>query len=536
MTAKIGTCFTIALLLVMSAQGQYDYNTFPATTIDIKREIFPGEFPVQPLKWGNVNSDCMSKPAEVGFWISYKPKEADFTFTVITGRQEGGKAMMGTLSAPIIYMGTVADHKGNKLLKQVACNTGEVGQKEVSISVTGLVAKQEYFILVTSNTAEKGQTFAIKVEGKYTAPKAAVAAEPEVKKPYAMGRVRTADGKPKSGVVVKLVDKDMQPLETTKSDEQGSFKFEKLPIDQPTIAKIEEDDSFLVIDMFLYDGDGKVKQRATRIGNGLYGFGAEFNSFKQLRLLTENDWKLNVKEGTNGVAGRIVDNQTFLYGQGGVVIGLYTKEKTKIATTTTDVNGQFVFRDVAKGEYSIKMEGKVDDKYSEMVVVDDLNVPFAFANSSMMGTDGMFNFEKLPIEIVEMKRMEERDSRMKVPTDFSQMEDGKPIVLKNILFESGSATLLESSFTELDKLAAELQKRPALKVEISGHTDNTGNAAANLTLSQGRAQAVKDYLMKKGVEGARMTPKGYGQTKPVASNDNEDGKRQNRRVEFVVVK
>lgn len=81
-----------------------------------------------------------------------------------------------------------------------------------------------------------------------------------------------------------------------------------------------------------------------------------------------------------------------------------------------------------------------------------------------------------------------------------------------------------------------MAENPRLKVEIAGHTDNIGTAAYNMQLSQRRAEAVKDYLVKKGIDPRRITAKGYGKTRPLASNDDEkEGRELNRRVEFRVI-
>jgi outer membrane protein OmpA-like peptidoglycan-associated protein len=79
-----------------------------------------------------------------------------------------------------------------------------------------------------------------------------------------------------------------------------------------------------------------------------------------------------------------------------------------------------------------------------------------------------------------------------------------------------------------------MQDVPTLKIEISGHTDNTGSASLNESLSQQRADAVVNYLKTKGVNAARMTAKGYGSNVPMASNQTEDGRQQNRRTEFEI--
>lgn len=108
------------------------------------------------------------------------------------------------------------------------------------------------------------------------------------------------------------------------------------------------------------------------------------------------------------------------------------------------------------------------------------------------------------------------------------------IALHNILFDTGKATLKPESSKELQLVIDVLKADTALKLEIQGHTDNTGVKAANLTLSQQRAEAVRDYLVKTGgITVSRLTAVGFGDTKPVAPNTTDEGKAQNRRVELV---
>jgi len=108
----------------------------------------------------------------------------------------------------------------------------------------------------------------------------------------------------------------------------------------------------------------------------------------------------------------------------------------------------------------------------------------------------------------------------------------KSLVLKNVLFETGKAILLPQSYSELDMLAEHLKNNLPLKIEISGHTDNVGNEATNVKLSEQRAKAVCDYLISKSIDPGRMAHKGYGSSMPIAPNDSEEGRKQNRRVEF----
>lgn len=120
--------------------------------------------------------------------------------------------------------------------------------------------------------------------------------------------------------------------------------------------------------------------------------------------------------------------------------------------------------------------------------------------------------------------------------NLKKMETGAKLVIENILFNSGKATLKPQSFGELDKFATLLIKNPSVNIEVSGHTDNVGSASINKKISRERALTVKNYLISKGVEAERITHAGYGFDQPIAPNDTEAGREQNRRVEIKVIK
>ncbi|HHH50587.1 MAG TPA: OmpA family protein, partial [Saprospiraceae bacterium] len=111
---------------------------------------------------------------------------------------------------------------------------------------------------------------------------------------------------------------------------------------------------------------------------------------------------------------------------------------------------------------------------------------------------------------------------------------GKSFSFANLTFDTGSANISGSSKTEVENFAKVMNAYSTIKVEVQGHTDNTGDAAKNKTLSQARADAVKAMLMNLGVSGDRITTNGYGADNPTASNDTAEGRKQNRRIEVKI--
>ena len=116
------------------------------------------------------------------------------------------------------------------------------------------------------------------------------------------------------------------------------------------------------------------------------------------------------------------------------------------------------------------------------------------------------------------------------------IEVGVTVRLKNIYFDFDKTTLKSESFVELDKVVDFLKQNPSVEIEIAGHTDSKGADTYNQSLSQGRSQSVVDHLVSEGIEVSRLTAHGYGESKPLESNDTEEGRANNRRVEFTVLK
>ena len=109
------------------------------------------------------------------------------------------------------------------------------------------------------------------------------------------------------------------------------------------------------------------------------------------------------------------------------------------------------------------------------------------------------------------------------------------VVLEDVQFESNSSELTAGSSESLDKVVNAMNEYDQLRIEIQAHTDNMGEASYNLSLSEKRANSVRDYLIAKGVAANRMKVKGFGETQPIADNSTREGRAENRRVELKVI-
>ncbi len=184
------------------------------------------------------------------------------------------------------------------------------------------------------------------------------------------------------------------------------------------------------------------------------------------------------------------------------------EDQTLFASSTTDENGELLVCLPAGRDYALNVNKKDYLFYSENFALTDsfsLNRPFEV---------------EAALEPVESTVGEER----------------KPIVLRNVFFETGSAELLPESQGELDRLVLLLEENPDIRIRINGHTDNVGSEEDNLRLSDARAASVLAYLTRAGIAGSRLESQGYGETQPLATNETPAGRRLNRRTEFVVLK
>ena len=148
---------------------------------------------------------------------------------------------------------------------------------------------------------------------------------------------------------------------------------------------------------------------------------------------------------------------------------------------------------------------------------------------SVVAEGYLFHSENFDLPLGDGFNMVTKDVELK------NIKVGNNIALKNVFFNTGKWDVQKDSYAELDRLVALLEDIPSLKIEISGHTDNIGAESFNELLSQRRADEVVRYLVGKGVDNNRLTAQGYGQSKPVETNDTAEGRALNRRTEFEII-
>jgi outer membrane protein OmpA-like peptidoglycan-associated protein/tetratricopeptide (TPR) repeat protein len=167
-----------------------------------------------------------------------------------------------------------------------------------------------------------------------------------------------------------------------------------------------------------------------------------------------------------------------------------------------------------------------DGSYAAIVKIErNQNVTLSVEGSGIAFNSRMISKKDQPAPVVTKLNMETKETKQ-----------GEPFVINDIYYSTNSADIVTDSKIILDSFVEYLNENPSMEIEIGGHTDDVGDDKANLALSSERAFEVMNYLATKGVQTKRMTYKGYGETRPVASNNSEEGRARNRRTEFVIRK
>jgi OOP family OmpA-OmpF porin len=210
---------------------------------------------------------------------------------------------------------------------------------------------------------------------------------------------------------------------------------------------------------------------------------------------------------------------------------------------TLKPQSQLILDSVATGAAArpgtkIEIRGHTDDVGSEALNMD-LSRRRAEAVRAYLISKGLRAEDLTTVGLGEMQHIatndtpESREQNRRVTLQFlevSRLPPGEELTLRGVMFRTGSAQLSPADRLIIDSVVGYVQSRPTYAVEVQGYTDDRGSDAANQALSEARAKAVADYLVSKGVEAGRLTAVGFGESKPVAPNDTEAGRSQNRRV------
>ncbi|UXP31529.1 OmpA family protein [Reichenbachiella agarivorans] len=200
--------------------------------------------------------------------------------------------------------------------------------------------------------------------------------------------------------------------------------------------------------------------------------------------------------------------------------------------TTTDSNGRYEEEIFAEEEFKVQIYIGNQLAYTGKLLSEQADLHKSFERDFQIDIPDK-------VEETNYATLYDKNSESKyeeVNMLGSKFRKGEKAMLKNIYFDIHSANLTSESDEVLSALYDMLKKSPNLKVEIGGHTDNTGSLDANMTLSLARANSVKNYLVKKGIPASQLVTKGYGPSQPIASNDDEiNGRELNRRIEVRVL-
>lgn len=203
----------------------------------------------------------------------------------------------------------------------------------------------------------------------------------------------------------------------------------------------------------------------------------------------------------------------------------YVKARVRDAATGDPLSARFEIVDVESGK--VVVSNTTDRKKGE------------FLACLPAGKNYMMNVQKegylFYSDHFECSQANDKQQAFEIDIRLQKPVAGEKVVLKNIFFDVNRFALKPESSSELERLVQFLRSQPQVRIEVGGHTDSTGDKKANQLLSENRARSVVDYLVSKGIPASRLSAKGYGDTKPVATNDTEAGRAANRRTEFTIL-
>ncbi len=259
-----------------------------------------------------------------------------------------------------------------------------------------------------------------------------------------------------------------------------------------------------------------------------------YNKYDVIKEAVENNVEIHIIG-----FGDLINEQylkSIAYSTGGTYNRLYASKNLKKIFTDVDIKRRHY--------YSVKFKTDLKGKYIAMLQLcqdesqhDSIIVPFDnnTGNKRYDQRDPVPQLDMRAIKFAKFQKLTIPRKMNLAPVVSKKIKnDFDKINFPDILFSPGKSTILKSDEEGLLEIAEFMKKYPYVYLEINGHTDNVGDPAANLKLSKERAEAAKKLLATKGIARGRLKARGFGQTKPIVTNDTEEGRKQNRRIEFLI--
>ncbi|GAB4344086.1 MAG: hypothetical protein OHK0038_24230 [Flammeovirgaceae bacterium] len=263
----------------------------------------------------------------------------------------------------------------------------------------------------------------------------------------------------------------------------------------------------------------------------------------KLSLYTANEDNLLLTNDLTLVKGKVIDPETGKPLSAQIIVSDNEKEKLVAKVDSNPKTGEFEVILPIGSNYgiAIKSEGRllysenIDTRYKEDKKIEltpfkkQTNLPDNKPVELTTNEDNLLK-EKEKVTI------NEKPKEVFLEVKPEKIAEGSSVRLNNIFFDVNKAELRKESISELNHIVEMMKEYPNMVVEVAGHTDNTGTAEHNMALSTERARSVLKYLISKGIDKKRIVAVGYGMSKPIASNDTEEGRQSNRRTEFKILK
>lgn len=340
--------------------------------------------------------------------------------------------------------------------------------------------------------------------------------------------------KPYSNRILYITNDRGEIMYFTKTDEDGRFKFEKLPFERSYLMLLDASDPiFAGVEMFkMLDERGNTILVSKNAEKGKFKFDLIPNDPYVMSLMSVDDQPLHID-----MVGRLVADNKDKTPISGVKFLLLNDREEVLSFQITDNTGGFNFPElIPSGKYGFSIDALDSKKipFSKIFVLDEHG---RIIKEIGKNGEGIFKFKLLESEKLSLSNISVEDFDPWAKLGNSGSDKKETVIIENIYYESGASRILPEAEMILNKAVEALTKNPKLLLEVQSHTDATAGDEYNIDLSQKRANTVVEYLISKGIDKKRLTAKGYGETQVINRCRNgvdcsDEEHRQNRRTVF----